>query len=61
MLCVCSVDRLLEILSCYDSSRALLLGEVYGYLAHTNAGFNFVTGGGRQASGSIEPTSEYGA
>ncbi len=45
-VCVCSVDRLLELLSCYDSFRPLLLGEVYGYLAHTDAGFNFITGGG---------------
>ena len=43
----CSVPRLLRLLKCYNSSHPILLGEVYGYLAHLPGGTSYVTGGGR--------------
>ncbi|GLV32364.1 uncharacterized protein CBL_00927 [Carabus blaptoides fortunei] len=43
---ILGVSRLQQILSCYDSSDNITLGERYGYQAHTNQGYNYITGGG---------------
>lgn len=46
-LLIYSVGQLLDLLSCYDHTTPILLGEVYGYGAHMDGGLNYVTGGGR--------------
>ena len=41
-----SVSRLLRLLSCYDDSEPVAVGEVYGYGANTGHGYGYLTGGG---------------
>lgn len=41
-----SVGRLRELLTCYDASDLIVLGERYGYNVHDPQGYNYVTGGG---------------
>ncbi|XP_064391581.1 beta-1,3-glucosyltransferase-like [Halichondria panicea] len=48
-----SVDRLLEVLRCYDSSRPVLMGDLYGYTAHRVGGSSFVSGGGSMVLSSV--------
>ena len=40
-----SINRLLEMLSCYDSSEALVIGERYGYNQAKGRGYDYPTGG----------------
>ncbi|XP_054715327.1 beta-1,3-glucosyltransferase-like [Uloborus diversus] len=41
--------RLLKLLSCYDSSISVALGERYGYSVTNNLGYDYITGGGGMA------------
>lgn len=43
---VCSVHRLQQLLSCYDVTDAIALGERYGYNVYSEQGYNYITGGG---------------
>lgn len=44
---ICSVARLQQLLSCFESSTLLALGERYGYnVQHSPQGYNYITGGG---------------
>lgn len=45
-LFVSSVARLQELLTCYDSTMPVALGERYGYNIHNKQGYNYITGGG---------------
>ena len=40
-----SINRLLELLSCYDSSEAVVIGERYGYGVVSGFGYDYPTGG----------------
>ena len=42
-------------LRCYDSLHTILMGEVYGYFAHTPGGSSYVTGGGRSVNNTHMP------
>ena len=46
MLLLCSVPRMLKFLSCYDPNEALMIGEAYGFHAHKDGGYSYLTGGG---------------
>lgn len=41
-----SVSRLRRLLSCYDASEPIALGERYGYNVYNSHGYNYITGGG---------------
>eukprot|EP00117_Sycon_ciliatum_P002342 scpid44921/ scgid0418/ Beta-1,3-glucosyltransferase; Beta-3-glycosyltransferase-like len=41
-----SVPRLLTLLSCYDASTVVAIGEVYGYGVDSGHGYAYLTGGG---------------
>lgn len=41
-----SVARLRRVLSCYDPSVPVVLGERYGFNVHHSQGYNYITGGG---------------
>lgn len=43
----CSVPRLYELLSCYDSEKEIIIGERYGYGFSTDGreGYDYPTGG----------------
>lgn len=41
-----SVARLQKLLSCYDSTISIALGERYGYNIYDKRGYNYITGGG---------------
>lgn len=41
-----SVSRFQRLLSCYDDSEDVALGERYGYNVHSPRGYNYITGGG---------------
>ncbi|KDR24431.1 Beta-1,3-glucosyltransferase [Zootermopsis nevadensis] len=44
---ILSVARLQQLLSCFESSTLLALGERYGYnVQHSPQGYNYITGGG---------------
>jgi hypothetical protein len=44
---ICSVARLQQLLSCFQSSKPFALGERYGYnVQHSPQGYNYITGGG---------------
>ncbi|XP_066995868.1 beta-1,3-glucosyltransferase isoform X2 [Anabrus simplex] len=44
---IMSVARLQQLLSCFDPSEAVALGERYGYnVHHQHLGYNYITGGG---------------
>lgn len=41
-----SVYRLQQLLSCYNPSEPVALGERYGYNVYNSHGYNYLTGGG---------------
>lgn len=41
-----SIPRLQELLSCYNKSEPIVLGERYGYGVTSGNGYNYITGGG---------------
>lgn len=43
---LCSVSRMQQILTCYNSTKPVALGERYGYNVHNSRGYNYITGGG---------------
>jgi len=43
---ILSVQRLRQVLSCYDSDQAVLIGQRYGYASGYNYGYDYITGGG---------------
>ncbi|CAG2061585.1 unnamed protein product [Timema podura] len=44
---ILSVARLQQLLSCFDSSRPVAVGERYGYnVQRSSQGYNYITGGG---------------
>ncbi|KAF2898307.1 hypothetical protein ILUMI_07878 [Ignelater luminosus] len=43
---ILSVARLQQLLTCYDSTTPVALGERYGYNIHNKQGYNYITGGG---------------
>ena len=44
---VCSVARLQQYLSCFDPTKAVAIGERYGYnVQNVPDGYNYITGGG---------------
>ncbi|KAJ8985051.1 hypothetical protein NQ317_016962, partial [Molorchus minor] len=40
------VSRIQQLLTCYDASEEVALGERYGYNVHSFRGYNYITGGG---------------
>lgn len=40
------MNRLQNLLSCYDVHTPLVLGERYGFNVHHPQGYNYITGGG---------------
>ena len=46
MNCVCSLERLRQLLPCYSSEKPVFLGERYGYGVFSGYGYNYITGGG---------------
>jgi len=42
----CSLSRLRLLLSCYDASGYVALGERYGYRVALGQGYDYITGGG---------------
>ncbi|XP_044754103.1 beta-1,3-glucosyltransferase isoform X2 [Coccinella septempunctata] len=43
---ILSVQRITELLSCYDPNDDVAVGERYGYGLYNSLGFNYITGGG---------------
>jgi len=43
---ILSVQRLQQVLSCYDSQRPVLIGQRYGYASGQSYGYDYITGGG---------------
>lgn len=41
-----SVLRMQQLLTCYDNTDLLALGERYGYNVYNTRGYNYITGGG---------------
>jgi len=47
--CVHSSERLRRLLSCYNASEPVVIGERYGYGLQRSSGYNYVTLGGGYA------------
>ena len=45
ILIIFSINRLLQLLSCYDHSEAIVIGERYGYGVASGFGYDYPTGG----------------
>ncbi|KAG5884353.1 hypothetical protein JTB14_030792 [Gonioctena quinquepunctata] len=43
---ILGVTRLQQVLSCYDHTKKIAIGERYGYQIHEPFGYNYITGGG---------------
>ena len=43
---ILSVSRMLQLLRCYDHTKAVVLGERYGYGLSMGYGYSYITGGG---------------
>lgn len=41
-----SISRLRKLLSCYNPSEPVILGERYGYGLGSGGGYSYITGGG---------------
>ncbi|KAJ8912929.1 hypothetical protein NQ315_017259, partial [Exocentrus adspersus] len=43
---ILSISRFQHLLTCYNASESVALGERYGYSVHSSRGYNYITGGG---------------
>ena len=41
-----SLNRLRQVLACYDANEAVVLGERYAFGVGTNYAYDYITGGG---------------